>query len=755
MRPRGRGTRLGFCLLVATGLSATRLALVDHQFLAPTSVPSHDMYQGAAYFATNLHALRLEGDLAWWNPVSDFGYAQYYQCFLSPLAPTCGHVVFILWALAARALALLGVGLPEYLQYVAVTYVVLPWLAYAAFLAFSSLIFASRAAVALAGIVYAFSGIGLWHSAWFYFQEPFTLYLVLATVVAALQRPVPSRLLLVLVAALVQIASFNYWTVYDSWFLVLVLGIYAGFHGNQVRRLGRRLRILWRTRRAAMGTALAATALTSVVWLGMLATIVQEQGASYTRTERAAGAGAYGPEEASSRIHELRSFTTDLFHAGFTDAMTTYARDNPIHSARYLGAELVPLLAAFAVVGWGRRERWLVVCAAAVLCICLGSPLLLKAWAEMPGLSNIVHFFYFYSHHLQVLVALVAAAGLDIALVRRRGTERRRALRLAIAACALVSVLVLVELGVFASLFPSDDARLQAGISFALTSLVVAVPLLRQVVWPSTTNRRLLVGILLGVIFTDLTRYFWLVARADIAFTAQHRFLKDVEQPFSPALQATLRRRWADPDPTQGFDGGVARNMPIVSSVWPSNYYIVSRRLLELGQASGRSPSSSAELGFFPDARVRAARGDAREVASPHTDLLVAADGSELAPQRASSHGGESGTFQYVLRSWRYNGFGFDLQAPSDGWVVIAQLFDPAWQIEVDGRPAVPHRAEHILMAVPVAAGARRLEMEYRPRARRIYWPANALLLATCGALLVAARISSRSASAAEGARAR
>jgi len=753
VRPSGRGrSRLGFCLLVATGLVATRLAIVDHQFLTPTIVPSHDMYQGAAYFATNLHALRLEGDLAWWNPISDFGYAQYYQSFLSPLAPTSGHVVFILWAFAARALALLGLGAPEYMQYVAVTYVVLPWLAYAAFLAFCSLIFTSRAAVVLAGIVYAFSGIGLWHSAWFYFQEPFTLFLVLASVVAALQRPVPSRLLLVPVALLVQVASLNYWTVYDSWFLALVLGAYAGFHANQVRRLGRRLRALWRARRAATGTAVAATALTAVVWLAMLGTIVHEQGHAYTRTDHAPGAGAYKPEDASNRIHELRSFTTDFFHAGFTDAMTKYARDNPIHSARYLGAELVPLLAAFAAAGWSRRDRWLVTCAAAVLCICLGPPLLLEAWAEMPGLSNIVHFFYFYSHHLQVLVALLAAAGLDIVLVRR--PARRRALRLAVAASALVSVLVLVELGVFATLFPTNDARLQAGISFALGSLVVAVPLLRQVAWPSTTNRRLLVGVLLAVIFADLTRYFWLVARADIAFTAQHRFIRDVEQPFPPALQATLRRPWADPDPRAGFDGGLAESMPIVSSVWPLNYYIVSRRLMELGRASGKSVTPGADVGFVPAARVRAVSGDVREVVAPHGELLVEADGAALPPARpASPEGAES--FRYLMRSWRYNGFGFDLQVPSDGWVVIMQLFDPAWQIQVDGRRVAPRRAEHILMAVPVEAGARSLAMEYRPLARRMYWPASALLLLTCAALLVAARLSSRSAGARGDARAR
>src|SRR5262249_7675871 len=175
-RPSTRGTArrfrarspVAFCLLTALGLLATRLAVVDYRFLTLTTLPPHDMYQGAAFFATNLHALRLEGDLAWWNPTALFGYAQYYQSFLSPLAPTCGHVVFVLWAALIRALGGLGVALPEYPQYLVVTYVVLPLLAFVAFLWVCTLLFTSRAAALLAAIVYAFSGIGLWHSAWFY-----------------------------------------------------------------------------------------------------------------------------------------------------------------------------------------------------------------------------------------------------------------------------------------------------------------------------------------------------------------------------------------------------------------------------------------------------------------------------------------------------------------------------------------------------------------------------------------------------------
>ena len=302
-----------------------------------------------------------------------------------------------------------------------------------------------------------------------------------------------------------------------------------------------------------------------------------------------------------------------------------------------------------------------------------------------------------------------------------------------------MSVLVLVELGVLASLFPSYDVRLQAGLVFALASLVVGVPLLRQVTWPSAPHRRLLVGMTLAAVFADLTRYFWIAERADIEFTVTERYAKDIEHPFSPALQATLRQRWRDPDPGLGFAGGVAWNMPIASVVWPVNSFMVSRYLADLFEVSGRRPAIGPDLKFFPGERVGVARGGAREVVAPHGDLLLAADAGAPPPHGSAGAAG-SGEFRYGFRSWRYNGFRIDVETPTDGWVLLAQIFDPAWRIEVDGRPVEPRRAEHMLMAIPVDAGTRTVQMEYRPRARRLYWPASALLLATCAGLLVAAR---------------
>lgn len=234
-------SRIGYCVFLASLLVALRLALFDYPtFFGLRSIPNHDMSQGASFFATNMHAMRQSGDIAWWNPATRNGYAQYYQAFFSPLAPTNGCLTHIVWAQVVRALGALGVVIPEYYQYLSVTYVVLPFLAFFAFSLFCTLIFDHRAVVFLAAFAYTFSGIGLWNSAWFYFQEPATLFFLLAAIVHALQRPGPRGLLLLLAAGLLQVTSANYWTIYNSWFIVILLISYLINFSNQAVRLWRR-----------------------------------------------------------------------------------------------------------------------------------------------------------------------------------------------------------------------------------------------------------------------------------------------------------------------------------------------------------------------------------------------------------------------------------------------------------------------------------------------------------------------------------
>ncbi|NJL94859.1 MAG: hypothetical protein HC915_14650 [Anaerolineae bacterium] len=120
-------SRAGFALILALVLLGLRLVSFDHAFFVQLRyVPNHDIYQGASFFATNMHAMRLSGDLAWWNPAEGVGYAQYPQALLSPLAPTQGHLVFMLWAQGVWLADQLGWQFAEYQQYITVTYIVLP-----------------------------------------------------------------------------------------------------------------------------------------------------------------------------------------------------------------------------------------------------------------------------------------------------------------------------------------------------------------------------------------------------------------------------------------------------------------------------------------------------------------------------------------------------------------------------------------------------------------------------------------------------
>src|SRR4051794_18474062 len=90
---RAWSSEAAFCVGLAALMVAARLVAFDADvFFQFRYVPNHDMLAGLPFFATNVHAVRTTGDLAWWNPIAyhGHGYPQYYQALLSPLAPTSG-----------------------------------------------------------------------------------------------------------------------------------------------------------------------------------------------------------------------------------------------------------------------------------------------------------------------------------------------------------------------------------------------------------------------------------------------------------------------------------------------------------------------------------------------------------------------------------------------------------------------------------------------------------------------------------------
>ena len=131
---------------LAAGVLLLRLVIFDFgEYFERRALLNHDLSQGAGLFCPNMHSMRLSGDLAWWNPAGEYGgYAQYYNAFLSPLAPTNGHVVTIVWAQIIRLLACLGIAIPEYFQYLIVNLVILPFLAYLGLAYLASRLFRTR-----------------------------------------------------------------------------------------------------------------------------------------------------------------------------------------------------------------------------------------------------------------------------------------------------------------------------------------------------------------------------------------------------------------------------------------------------------------------------------------------------------------------------------------------------------------------------------------------------------------------------------
>jgi hypothetical protein len=376
-RRRVLQSKIGFCLFIAVMMVGMRLIIFDYDtFFKFHYIPNHDMYQGASFFATSMHSMRLSGDIAWWNPASFNGYAQYYQSFLSPLAPTTGHIVFIVWAQGIRLLGSVGVAIPEYVQYLLINYVVFPFLAFFMLGCFLSLLFQRRSSIFLVLVVYTLSGIRVWNSSWFYFQEPFTLFLLLTAVFAVLKYPSHRTLLGLVGAGLVQFTSLNYWSLYNSWFIVVLVGSYCWIYPNQIKRMRLMVWSLF-SHRGCLVLIVGISALMTISIWGMLIISVSSEGKNYIRTETQSADSSYGKTKAYERVVELRRYTTELFNPDIYRALQ-YPVLNEAHSARYIGVFLLPLLAPFPFYRWRRLERWLTIATFGTLIIVLAPPFLLN-----------------------------------------------------------------------------------------------------------------------------------------------------------------------------------------------------------------------------------------------------------------------------------------------------------------------------------------------------------------------------------------
>jgi hypothetical protein len=76
---------------------------------------------------------------------------------------------------------------------------------------------------------------------------------------------------------------------------------------------------------------------------------------------------------------------------------------------------------------------------------------------------------------------------------------------------------------------------------------------------------------------------------------------------------------------------------------------------------------------------------------------------------------GGSGTGTAVVTDYQPNSVSVDVTLDAPGYLVLADTYYPGWQATVDGDPAPVYRANSVVRAVPVPAGAHSVQFTFRP----------------------------------------
>jgi hypothetical protein len=88
----------------------------------------------------------------------------------------------------------------------------------------------------------------------------------------------------------------------------------------------------------------------------------------------------------------------------------------------------------------------------------------------------------------------------------------------------------------------------------------------------------------------------------------------------------------------------------------------------------------------------------------------------------------------------RTEGMTVEVEAPGPGFVVVNEAWYPGWEARVDGERAAVVRANSLVMAVRVPAGAHRIEMAFRPWQPRALEPIAVAALVAVGVISLRGR---------------
>jgi hypothetical protein len=111
------------------------------------------------------------------------------------------------------------------------------------------------------------------------------------------------------------------------------------------------------------------------------------------------------------------------------------------------------------------------------------------------------------------------------------------------------------------------------------------------------------------------------------------------------------------------------------------------------------------------------------------SEVVVEENGSPIG-QRCLALSGKA-----LKVSWdNPNQISFDLQADTDGFLVLSDVWYPGWRAWVDGRPTDILKADYLFRAVPASKGEHRITLIYRPTS---FYLGLLISLLTCFGLLI------------------
>lgn len=699
-------------LLIGLAVCAIRIGIFDFHHFILAGLPSHDSLSAAGMFESSVHSVRIDGDIAWWLPSSQGGYPQYYNMFLSPLAPTAGNITFLAWLTIIRILGWVHITVPEYFQFLTFELILMPTLAYAA-LGLLLRRFCTTWIAPMLGIVcYALSGAGLWNNAWMFYQEWTNLFLLIFALDLFCERPTVARSGILALAALNLVTSANYWTIFSQWYLFALLIAYVACRWDDVRNAGRWLGRDFPWSNWLARFAVAAFVCLIVTWVALLGIVHQEQASVLLRYGDAPSGYSIAQSYGRAQTGGIVRFTAALFDPELKAPASGYLAGNWMHAANYVGVGLLPLLAAFLFLPWLAFDVILVVLLVTSYLVTLAAGTFIFLWQVTPGMASQLHAFYFYSYFVEISLILIGARALDRIV---RGGPETLAVRAAPLTTAVLGLACLAA--VFAQYSPTDPNAYDR-LAYIGIFLILASAILFKLITVPTRLKTVLAALLLFMVVGDLSRYYWIATGNDQMFTLWFRKVALEKGSLPASISQKLATAWPIPKTPDRLDAGISDNMPIATSLWPENTFNPSQAVRQF-QA-------------LPDAK-RA------ELTPDHWLDFVASDRTENAVPLAIPRRDPS-LLSYRITDWGYNGMQIEIDAKTSGKLLLAQTFDAAWKFRLNGKAVTSENVNYWMTAFPVESGHSTLSMDFSPLSRKIYRPTLYLLVVTIFLILLLIR---------------